>query len=107
MNLETNVHTPMEPAQAPTMNHLGVVIIGRNEGERLRQCLTSVVGHGVTIVYVDSNSTDASVALAREMGVYVVELDMTLPFTAARAQRRVCSPGEDQSGQSVRPVRRR
>jgi GT2 family glycosyltransferase len=86
MNPETNVHTPMEPAQAPTMNHLGVVIIGRNEGERLRQCLTSVIGHGVTIVYVDSNSTDGSVALAREMGGYVVELDMTLPFTAARAR---------------------
>ena len=90
------------------MTHLGVVIIGRNEGERLRQCLTSVVGHGVTIVYVDSNSTDGSVALAREMGVSVIELDMTLPFTAARcAQRRICSPGKDQSGHSVRPVRRR
>ena len=32
------------------MNHLGVVIIGRNEGTRLRRCLTSVVGHGLPVV---------------------------------------------------------
>src|SRR5690606_15274149 len=37
-------------------------------------------------VYVDSGSTDGSVAVARGMGVIVVELDMTKPFTAARAR---------------------
>lgn len=70
-------------------DRIGVVVIGRNEGERLRRCLASVVRTGVpaaNVVYVDSNSTDGSVAMARGMGVTVVELDMTTPFTAARAR---------------------
>ena len=70
------------------MSDLGVVAIGRNEGERLRRCLLSLarVGQGVASVYVDSGSTDGSVELARSMGVEVVELDMTRPFSAARAR---------------------
>jgi GT2 family glycosyltransferase len=68
------------------MSDLGVVTIGRNEGERLRCCLNSVVGHGLPVVYVDSSSTDNSVELARSMGVEVIELDSSLPFTAARAR---------------------
>ena len=68
------------------MSDLGVVAIGRNEGERLRRCLKSVVGRGLPVVYVDSSSTDDSVDLARSMGVEVVELDLSLPFTAARAR---------------------
>jgi glycosyltransferase involved in cell wall biosynthesis len=38
------------------------------------------------VVYVDSGSTDASVKVARELGATVVELDMSMPFTAARAR---------------------
>jgi GT2 family glycosyltransferase len=70
------------------MNDLGVVAIGRNEGERLRRCLLSLakVGQGAASVYVDSGSTDGSVELARSMGVEVVELDMSRPFSAARAR---------------------
>jgi len=68
------------------MNHLGIVAIGRNEGERLRRCLTSVASHGLPIVYVDSGSTDGSVELARAMGAVVVELDMSRPFTMARGR---------------------
>jgi GT2 family glycosyltransferase len=68
------------------MNRLGIVIIGRNEGERLRHCFSSVVGCGFPVIYVDSGSTDRSVELSREMGVEVVELDMSYPFTAARAR---------------------
>lgn len=64
----------------------GVVAIGRNEGERLRQCLQSIAGKVSGVVYVDSGSTDESVALARSMGVLVKELDMSVPFTAARAR---------------------
>jgi len=72
---------PLEPLET-----VGLVAIGRNEGERLRQCLQSAVGQVVTIVYVDSGSMDDSVALARSLGVAVVELDLTTPFTAARAR---------------------
>ena len=64
----------------------GVVVIGRNEGERLRRCLASVAGAGCPVVYVDSGSTDGSVELARSVGVEVVELDLGTPFTAARAR---------------------
>lgn len=65
---------------------VAVVVIGRNEGERLRRCLQALAGRAGPVVYVDSGSTDGSVAAARGMGVEVVELDMTRPFTAARAR---------------------
>jgi len=65
---------------------VGIVAIGRNEGERLRKCLMSVVEQAGRVVYVDSGSTDGSVDMARTLGVAVVELDMTVPFTAARAR---------------------
>ncbi len=64
----------------------GVVVIGRNEGERLHRCLQSLGTLQPRSVYVDSGSTDNSVALAREYGVAVVNLDMSEPFTAARAR---------------------
>jgi len=69
-----------------TENEVGVVAIGRNEGERLRRCLLSLVGGGLPIVYVDSGSTDGSVQLAVSLGATVVELDLSTPFTAARAR---------------------
>lgn len=64
----------------------GVVAIGRNEGERLRACLQSALGLEVPVVYVDSNSTDGSQTLAAQLGADVVSLDLTTPFTAARAR---------------------
>ncbi len=68
------------------MQNIGVVVIGRNEGNRLHQSLLSVIGEGRCVVYVDSGSTDGSVALARSLGVCVIELDSSIPFTAARAR---------------------
>ncbi len=68
------------------MNELGVVIIGRNEGDRLRRALASVAGKGLGVVYVDSHSTDGSADLARLMNAAVVELDPAGPFTAALAR---------------------
>ncbi len=64
----------------------GAVVIGRNEGDRLIRCFNSVRGRVAHIVYVDSGSTDGSVAAARAHGVHVVELDLNKPFTAARAR---------------------
>ena len=61
-------------------------MIGRNEGTRLLRCLASVTGTTARVVYVDSGSTDGSVAAAQAAGAEVVELDMTKPFTAARAR---------------------
>jgi cellulose synthase/poly-beta-1,6-N-acetylglucosamine synthase-like glycosyltransferase len=65
---------------------IAAVIIGRNEGERLRFCLSSVLNMNypqelVEVIYVDSSSTDNSVALARSLGVKTIVLDG--PTTAA------------------------
>lgn len=64
----------------------GVVAIGRNEGERLVRCLTSLHESGCPVIYVDSGSTDGSPARATDLGATVVALNMARPFTAARAR---------------------
>jgi glycosyltransferase involved in cell wall biosynthesis len=65
---------------------VGAVVIGRNEGERLRRCLGSLVDSVRSVVYVDSGSNDGSVEYAKSLGVSVVPLDLSRPFTAARAR---------------------
>lgn len=73
-----------EEVPAPPL--IGAVIIGRNEGDRLRVCLNSVLPFMQAVVYVDSGSTDGSVETAQGMGAEVLPLDMNIPFTAARAR---------------------
>ena len=53
---------------------VGFVVIGRNEGERLEQCLRSVLAVSNRVVYADSASTDGSVQLAERLGASVVAL---------------------------------
>ena len=69
---------------------VGIVAIGRNEGERLRRCLASLRGPS-PLVYVDSGSTDGSQDAARAAGAELVELDPSVPFTAARARNLGCA----------------
>lgn len=64
---------------------VGYVVIGRDEGDRLRRCLDALPVNA-PVVYVDSGSTDASVGMSRARGIEVVELDLSKPFTAARAR---------------------
>src|SRR5258707_9911625 len=64
---------------------LGLVVIGRNEGERLVRCLASVRSIP-NRVYVDSGSSDGSVERAIREGVSVIELEVPPNFTAARAR---------------------
>ena len=64
----------------------GVVLIGRNEGERLRVSLESALKLTDRVVYADSASTDGSVELARSLGAIVVELDRSRPLNAARGR---------------------
>ena len=66
--------------------NLGIVVIGRNEGERLKNCLLSLDSANLPVVYVDSGSTDGSIELACSLSTNVIELDLTIPFTAARAR---------------------
>lgn len=67
-------------------NTVCAVVIGRNEGARLERCLTSLAPQVDHLVYVDSGSTDRSVAFASSVGAHVVQLDTSVPFTAARAR---------------------
>ncbi len=68
------------------MTPVDLVLIGRNEGARLMAALDSVRGAARQVVYVDSGSTDDSVVQAERRGARVVQLDMSIPFTAARAR---------------------
>jgi len=66
--------------------NIGAVVIGRNEGQRLITCLDSLLTRVECIIYVDSGSSDNSLQEARERGVGCVALDLSIPFTAARAR---------------------
>ncbi len=65
---------------------LSVVVIGRNEGERLKRCLSSITsncaGLQLELIYVDSASTDASLETARVMGARALLLDDPKPCAA-------------------------
>lgn len=76
----------MTPAAVKALP-VGAVVIGRNEGARLLACLDSLAGdHVDRVVYVDSGSQDGSQQAAQERGAELVALDMSHPFTAARAR---------------------
>jgi glycosyltransferase involved in cell wall biosynthesis len=69
---------------------LSVVVIGRNEGDRLKACLLSIqAARGrpdpVEVIYVDSGSTDGSPERAACLGAKVITLDSGR-FSAARAR---------------------
>ncbi len=72
--------------RADVPDTMAVVVIGRDEGERLATCLDSVIGRAAIVVYVDSGSSDGSAEMARSRGVEVVELDPSRPFSAARGR---------------------
>jgi cellulose synthase/poly-beta-1,6-N-acetylglucosamine synthase-like glycosyltransferase len=66
---------------------LSIVVIGRNEGERLALCLDSIAhmhhpGFEVETIYVDSGSTDHSLALAEARGARVIALHPERPSAA-------------------------
>ncbi len=68
------------------MDSVGIVIIGRNEGDRLEACFESLQSLGVSIAYVDSGSTDDSISIATRFTQHIIELDSRKPFSAARAR---------------------
>jgi len=73
-------------ARVPSAASIGIVLIGRNEGERLVRSLDSVCDGARPVVYVDSGSEDDSCNAARERGAQVVDLDTSIAFSAARAR---------------------
>ena len=65
-----------------------VVVIGRNEGERLTRCLESVRAadypvEAIQLIYVDTDSTDDSCERARQIGATVVQIHPERPSAAA------------------------
>lgn len=67
---------------------ISVIVIGRNEGARLQRCLTSVIAANWThlkweMIYVDSQSSDGSPALAAGLGARVLDLGGARPSAAA------------------------
>ena len=93
------IHEPAAADPSSAADRIGAVVIGRNEGARLEACLASLRGRVERMVYVDSGSTDGSVAAARRSGAEVVELDRDQPFTAARAR----NAGLDAFAEGARP----
>jgi hypothetical protein len=73
-------------AKGSARDRVDAVVIGRNEAARLVAGLAALRGRVRRIVYVDSGSTDGSVAAAQAAGARVVVLDQDRPFTAARAR---------------------
>ncbi|RLJ36204.1 GT2 family glycosyltransferase [Litoreibacter meonggei] len=69
----------------PHLN-VGAVVIGRNEGARLKRCLSALRPQVARVIYVDSGSTDGSREAAASLGAEVIALDLEQPFTAARAR---------------------
>lgn len=81
----------MNPSDAPpplcATPLVSVVIIGRNEGERLVRCLDSVAGmkregFRTEVIYVDSASTDGSPARAAATGARVLTVKPERPSAA-------------------------
>src|SRR5580704_4449174 len=69
---------------------VSVVVIGRNEGDRLSACLQSVraarqMPERTELIYVDSNSTDGSPDRAASFGAKVIVLGSG-KLSAARAR---------------------
>ncbi|WP_420383817.1 glycosyltransferase [Novosphingobium sp.] len=64
---------------------IGIVVIGRNEGDRLAKCFASLPV-GVPTIYIDSGSSDDSLALAERNGIPAILLCSPPNHTAARAR---------------------
>lgn len=81
---------PHDPDQPHLVHHpvdVSVVVIGRNEGDRLADCLRSVqAAHWASLrhelIYVDSASTDGSPERAAALGATVIRVQPLRPSAA-------------------------
>jgi len=85
--MKTNVQDPATAARKDGAPRLSVVVIGRNEGERLTRCLASVrraLGSSIDseLIYVDSDSTDDSRQRAAAAGATVLRVRPARPCAA-------------------------
>ena len=87
MTNSTNDDRPGQP-DAQDLPSISIVVIGRNEGERLIRCLDSIAAvdypaDRLELIYVDTNSTDGSCAAAEARGARVVPINPPRPSAAA------------------------
>ena len=85
----THPNPPSEPGSngvAKSGELVGVVLIGRNEGERILRAVDALGTPRPPVLYVDSGSTDGSPDAVEARGVRVHRLDPARPFSAARAR---------------------
>lgn len=86
MARKMNTVTPSEvPPAKPLL--ISVVVIGRNEGQRLKDCLMSALSmkqdeFQTELIYVDSGSTDGSPELATTLGCSVIRVQPMRPSAA-------------------------
>ncbi len=64
---------------------MGLVIIGRNEGERLLHTARRI-DPKLPAIYVDSGSSDGSAQAVRSLGLRVIELDNSVPYSPGRGR---------------------
>ena len=87
MSLTRETEPPSNGRLGQLVPNVSVVVIGRNEGDRLLRCLESVraanwSGVRFELIYVDSQSTDTSVVRAQGKGARVFLLDDPSPCAA-------------------------
>lgn len=80
-------NTPIPP--------ISVVVIGRNEGERLTRCLESIraadyPGDSIQLIYVDTDSTDDSCERAERLRATVIPIHPQRPSAAAGRNAGLC-----------------
>ena len=84
--MQSNPESLPANCAGPDMPTFSVVVIGRNEGQRLARCLESIQqirGVAVTeVIYVDSDSADGSPELALRYGATVVAIHPERPTAA-------------------------
>ncbi len=77
---------PNADTPTTTLPSAGVVVIGRNEGSRLLAVLRELQQQPRPLLYVDSGSNDGSADNVQALGITVLRLDPSRPFSAARAR---------------------
>ena len=76
-----------DPIVVEDLPGISVVVIGRNEGARLARCLESVwaadyPADRIELIYVDTDSTDDSCAVAEMLGAKVIRIQPERPSAA-------------------------
>ena len=87
-NVDTRTADTVDVSAGRDLPHISIVVIGRNEGQRLVRCLKSVKQADYPVdryelIYVDTDSTDDSCTEAEKLGFNVIRIKPERPCAAA------------------------